>query len=69
MKKLSKKITNISRVIRRSTKAGMHSFTQTPSENQFKGLPGSQKKDMMEGAELFSRFTADIIKKDVVFTR
>jgi hypothetical protein len=43
-------------------------FTQKPSENQF---PGSGKPaDLKETpSELFSRFTADVIKKDVVFER
>lgn len=43
-------------------------FTQMPSENQF---PGTGKPaDLKEGpSDLFSRFTADVIKKDVVFER
>lgn len=46
---------------------GITPFTQQPSGNKFgeKQASGSRLK----AADLFSRFTADIIKKDVPFTR
>jgi hypothetical protein len=45
----------------------VYPFTQQPSPNQF---PGSELKPKeMEVTELFSRFTADIIREDVRFTR
>ncbi len=43
-------------------------FPEQPSYDQVPGDSGSPKNDA-KASELFSRFTADIIKKDVVFTR
>ena len=41
-------------------------FPETPASNHYDDKGG---ENSMHAAELFSRFTADIIKKDVVFTR
>lgn len=44
-------------------------FTERPSEGR-SGKPVSPKaKDKLNGTELFSLFTADIIREDVPFTR
>ena len=54
-----------------SSRNGMYAFTQQPSENQF--TEDTSKVSPTEKApapsDLFSRFTADVIKKDVVFER
>ncbi len=44
-----------------------HPFTQQPSDNQFPVVKPTGTKD--SPSELFSRFTADIIKTDAIFTR
>ena len=48
-------------------KGEMYPFTQKPSENQFPISKPDDRKD--SPSQLFSRFTADIIKEEVVFTR
>ena len=42
-------------------------FTQQPSDNQFAVKPSNKGEEAP--SDLFSRFTADIIRQDVVFTR
>jgi hypothetical protein len=42
-------------------------FTQKPSANRFSTPDEGDTR--LEASELFSRFTADIIRKDVLFTR
>jgi len=34
-----------------------------------KGEPAKSQNSLLDGTELFSKFTADIIKEDVLFTR
>jgi len=40
-------------------------FKEKPSDNLYK----EEKKSEMDGSELFSFFTADIIKEDIEFVR
>jgi hypothetical protein len=42
-------------------------FTETPSEEH--NQDEKPVKDSLDASQLFSLFTADIIKKDVIFTR
>ena len=42
-------------------------FTQTPSENQFDDHQNI--KNELRASDLFSFFTANIIKEEIVFTR
>ncbi|MDQ6890388.1 MAG: hypothetical protein M3Z56_08955 [Bacteroidota bacterium] len=51
---------------------GIFPFTEKPSYNHFEhflGKPDGKRKDEMEACDLFSLFTADIIKEEVIFTR
>ena len=43
-------------------------FSETPSDNQFPAEPVTSTKNLA-ASELFSLFTADIIRQDVKFTR
>jgi hypothetical protein len=60
-KKSSKKI--LYSALDRRSRAGIKAFPEKPSEEKM----GKKKK--LEAADLFSLFTANIIKEDVVFTR
>ncbi len=42
-------------------------FSVTPPQYAF-GI-GQKNKQILDGSELFSKFTADVIKEDVIFTR
>ena len=42
-------------------------FTERPSRNKY--AVGNKNNDELAAAELFSFFTADIIKKNIIFTR
>lgn len=42
-------------------------FTQTPSENQFDDHENI--KNELRASDLFSYFTANIIKEEIIFTR
>lgn len=54
----------ISQTVRRE---GIFPFTERPSDEK---MPSGQKeKGKLNADDLFSLFTADIIKKDVIFTR
>jgi hypothetical protein len=50
--------------IGRRLRAGMKPFTERPSEDR-----NESKKERLGAADLFSLFTADIIREEVVFTR
>jgi hypothetical protein len=43
-------------------------FQEKPCEDTFP-INKEEKKENLGAADLFSRFTADIIKEDIVFTR
>ena len=44
-------------------------FTETPSERQYDGDSKEKDNDKLQASDLFSMFTADIIKEEVIFTR
>jgi hypothetical protein len=44
---------------------GIVPFTETPGENKY----GEEKNQGIGASQLFSLFTADIIKEDIVFKR
>lgn len=48
--------------------AGILPFTQKPSNNHF-DVKEENSNDEMKASDLFSLFTADIIKEEVIFTR
>ncbi len=47
---------------------GILPFTQKPSNNHFE-VKEDNPNDEMKASDLFSLFTADIIKEQVIFTR
>ena len=67
-KKITNKASNFKSVIRKVIDAQTRPFRQTPSKNQF-SPEKTENSGEVEVSDLFSHFTADIIKKDVVFTR
>jgi hypothetical protein len=67
-KKLLQPASTLVSIVKRIGRSETVPFTQKPAENQFVD-PASKAKDDLSGPELFSLFTADIIKKDVTFTR
>jgi hypothetical protein len=46
---------------------GIFPFTEKPSNEHF--IQQDKAKDEIQASDLFSLFTADIIKEEVVFTR
>ena len=47
---------------------GILPFTETPSYSHFEDKEDNARNDM-KASDLFSLFTADIIKEEIVFTR
>ena len=47
--------------------SGILPFKQTPCEGQFE--EDKEKSEKLQASDLFSKFTADIIKEEVIFTR
>ena len=43
-------------------------FEEKPSRNRYGNKNGESKKELI-ASDLFSIFTADVIKQDVIFTR
>jgi len=43
-------------------------FVEKPSRNRYGNKNGESKKELI-ASDLFSIFTADVIKQDVIFTR
>ena len=48
---------------------GIRPFEEKPSIEQTPGITTDEPKDKLGASDLFSCFTADIIKERVVFTR
>lgn len=49
---------------------GILPFTETPSNSQYTNDEKDENsKNEMKASDLFSLFTADIIKEEIVFTR
>ena len=66
MKKITSPKLRIS--IQKSLVEGILPFTQKPSNNHF-NVKEESTNDDMKACDLFSLFTANIIKEEVVFTR
>lgn len=54
-------------VLKYTRTSGIAAFTETPAEE--KNLAPKAKDKKLDASDLFSQFTANIIKEDVVFTR
>ncbi|MEO6814752.1 MAG: hypothetical protein ABI172_12540 [Ginsengibacter sp.] len=48
---------------------GILPFTETPSSSEFDGDKEGTSKAEIQASDLFSFFTANIIKEEIVFTR
>ena len=55
------------RAVVRKTKSGIMPFTEQPSVDT--SLDNKEKKDKLAATELFSQFTANIIKEEKIFVR
>ena len=62
---------NLPKLFTTSTKSPnrdeIYPFTQQPSDNKFSTKPSNKASEAP--SDLFSRFTADIIREEVIFTR
>jgi len=56
------------RAVVRKTKGGIMPFTERPSEDNSSEGAG-KSKEKMHASELFSQFTANIIKEEKIFVR
>ena len=54
-------------VLKYTRTSGIAAFTETPAEE--KPVTPKTKDKKLDASELFSQFTANIIKEEVVFTR
>jgi hypothetical protein len=66
MKQKTLKNHTLSSILKRAKKDNILPFTETPSEERTS--PG-RDKNPVDAVSLFSLFTADIIKEEVIFTR
>lgn len=48
---------------------GILPFTEKPSENHFLSKEDNSENTSLKAHDLFSLFTADIIKEEIIFTR
>lgn len=51
------------------TYGGIRPFTQLPSEGKYNKANAEIEGEKIKATQLFSLFTADIIKEEVIFTR
>jgi hypothetical protein len=58
----------LSSVLKYTRTSGIAAFTETPAEEK-PATPKTTKDKKLDASDLFSQFTANIIKEDVVFTR
>jgi hypothetical protein len=65
----TKKLKKIQNVLTKTIRIdGIKPFTERPSVDPSSSTSGLRKNDL-SGADLFSLFTADIIREEVLFTR
>ena len=65
----SKKLKKIQDVVAKTLRRdGIRPFTERPSVDPSSATDGA-RKDNLNAADLFSLFTADIIREEVLFTR
>ena len=62
MRKSIKSLRQTLRAVVRKTKSGILPFTEKPSED-------TKSKDKLQASELFSQFTANVIKEEKIFVR
>ena len=67
MRRKNKQINHRLSSIVKKTKSGIHPFEEKPSEDKISH--GGNGKDQLQASDLFSLFTANIIKEDKPFTR
>ncbi len=67
-KKIMTAAAGLSSIVKKTRHNDILPFSEIPSDNQFRADPASASRDLA-ASDLFSLFTADIIRKDVKFTR
>jgi hypothetical protein len=67
MKRITKR-SKLNKVLRKLKIDSIVPFKEKPSDDVISSI-NKDKKDEMDASELFSFFTADIIKKDIEFVR
>jgi hypothetical protein len=65
-KRASQVMKKSSSLLKNGKANGIHPFSERPGEEKF---GNKNKKGHISASELFSLFTADIIKEDITFTR
>jgi hypothetical protein len=71
-KKLQQQATRITTLVKKVRRDSIQIFKETPSDEQILSSDSKFKKESAyhpTASDLFSMFTADIIKQDVTFTR